>query len=75
MEESKKIARLFECEVITNAGSLPIFIKTTEPALNKAKEVAKEKAKEIYVANLLGDDGFSYAYLDKIILIHEEEEK
>lgn len=75
MEEEKKIVRLFECRITTNEGALPIYIKTDDVALNKAKDVAKEKAKEIYVANLLGEDGFSYAYLDKIILVHEEEEK
>lgn len=73
--EDKKIIRLFECRITTNEGVLPIYIKTDDPALNKAKEQAKEQAKEIYVSHLLTDSKFSYAYLDKIDLVIEEEEK
>lgn len=74
-EEEKKISRLWECDVKTNEGLLSIYVKTTENALNKAKEEAKATAEGIYIKDLLGDKGFSYAYLDKITLIFEEEEK
>lgn len=79
-EEEKKdivkpIVRLFVCTIITNVGELPIYVKSTEQAFNKASEDAKEKAKGIFVANLVKDKDFSYAYLDRVSLVYEEEAK
>lgn len=75
MAESKlSITRLIKADILTNVGTLEFFVKTETPDLADAKKEAEEKAKSVFVSNLVKDNSFSWALLDRVSVVYDEGE-